>query len=159
MTRAHISWPTGGAAARAMTAALFVVALLLRVAVPAGWMPERTAAGVHLTPCPAAGPTMLADAGGQAMAMSHAHVAAMDAAMPMAMHGAHGGPGHDHGTGHDQPPCPFAAFGVAVAAPIPVPAPAPPLLAPAPATVPVLVAVGRGLAAPPPPATGPPAIG
>lgn len=118
-------------------------ALLLRMAIPAGWMPQASAAGVTLSWCAdsgASGPaalneakTLLAGAIGKKAPAEHKKSA--------------------------EQPC---AFAMAAAPLAPVdPIVAPPALAGAefipharPETAP-----GRGLAAPPPLATGPPRLG
>lgn len=122
---------------RLVVALVFACALLLRLAVPEGWMPVQNAAGWQLTMCDG----MATDAM-PAMAMDHGHKA----------------PDSDHRKS-DMGVCPFAGLGMAMAAPF-----VPPMLAPAPflavaaPLLPGVVAIGRGLAAPPPPPTGPPSI-
>lgn len=111
--------------------ALFALAALLRLAVPAGWMPAA-GSGFSITICTGTGPVQV-------------RAATRDG---------HGTPaGHDR----DDSGCPFAALGAALAAPL-VPLGAFPIVvAPVAGVVAAaVVAVGRGLAAPPPPATGPP---
>ena len=121
---------------------IFACALLLRLAVPAGWMPVAQADGrVRLALCPGAAP---------AASKHMAHVMGQRA--------------HDHGpASHDRgehaPPCAFT--GLALAAALPDVAPAPrllPIVAPPPAMRRALVSIGSGLAAPPPPQTGPPPL-
>ncbi|MFC3713241.1 hypothetical protein ACFOMD_11695 [Sphingoaurantiacus capsulatus] len=112
--------------------------LLLRILVPAGWMPAQ-AGGFAVTLCIDGGPVAAwIDADGRLT-----RTAKGDAGQEM--------PGKDT-------PCAFAAAGlpplpvlaVAIAEPLAVTLElAQPLALPA--------AIGRGLAAPPPPATGPPA--
>jgi hypothetical protein len=120
---------------RAMGLAVLLLAILLRIAVPSGWMPAGD--GRHIMPCP-----------GMAMPM------------PMAAHRAPSGhhdapdPAKSHGD-----TCAFAAFAV------PLLAPGDPWTAPvlvlaaswAAAGVPMRLIAARALAAPPPPPTGPPA--
>lgn len=130
------------AAKRAMLALLLACALLLRIAVPAGWMPVSDAQGTRLVPCSGAGP--------------------MEPGLPMAHAGM--GAGHTH---HGKAPephdgdhgCAFGSLSLALAQP---PAPAlalPPLVVAASSRLPAFVAaIGRGLAAPPPPSTGPPGL-
>lgn len=118
--------PFGGS----LAALLALLALLTRLAVPAGWMPA--AEGMRLMPCPAAGPVM--------------------AASPHRHHGSK----HDRKQGGDQS-CPFAAFATAIAAPADTPPPGLPATEPTAISVLCMIArVGAGLAAPPPPPTGPP---
>lgn len=116
--------------------ALFVVAMLSRALVPAGWMPVAGASGVLFVPCDGAGPVKT---GHHASAMHHG--------------GKHDAPGgHDAGS-H---PCVFANVTPALDAPA-IAAPLPPIAVPvAFALFCALVSVGHGLAAPPPPQTGPP---
>ena len=123
---------------RLIVALVFACALLLRLAVPEGWMPVEDAGGWRLTMCDG----MAADAM-PAMTMDH---------------GDHPAPDSDHRKS-DMGVCAFAGLGMAMAAPYlpPVPLPAPVLTGPTP-LVQAVVAIGRGLAAPPPPPTGPPAI-
>jgi len=121
---------------RRLLLAVFACAMLLRIAIPAGWMPVAQADGWRLTICPG----MTSGESVAAMPGMHHHKAPV---------------GHDQG----DRPCTFAGLGLAVALPDLPPAPA--LLAavaePA-SSAPGVVALGRGLAAPPPPATGPPAL-
>ncbi|HEU4959514.1 MAG TPA: hypothetical protein VFT56_03830 [Sphingomonas sp.] len=122
---------------RRLLLALFACALVLRIAIPSGWMPVADAGGWRLTVCDGMGP------------------AAAMAAMPGMAHHQHAPPPHDQG----DHPCTFAGLALAVALPDLVPVPVVPApLAMAPPAVAGLVAIGRGLAAPPPPATGPPAF-
>ena len=135
---------SGARRPRMLALALLACALLLRLLVPAGWMPVSDANGVHLTLCSGTGPmtmpSMAAMAPGKTMAGMAHH-------MPTDEQGA---PEH---------PCAFAHLGLAIAETrlpalmLPV---APATLVPA--GLAMLVSVGRGLAAPPPPQTGPPAI-
>lgn len=121
--------------------ALFLVAcaLLFRVAVPEGWMPQAHARGVTLTWCsgmgdaaPAEAKALIAKAVGEREAPKHKPTA--------------------------EQPCAFAAAAqpIAYAEPMAVPAPAmhqPIAFRPA-----LLPFPGRGLVAPPPFATGPPRL-
>lgn len=125
----------GGQKAQLLLAFAFICALLLRLTIPAGWMPAKTSHGWRLTICTGMGPAN---------------------AMPgMAMDHDKGSADRDKGSSV----CPFAGAGLAMAEPF-----TPPLLFPAPifaaTAFPLhdIVAIGRGLAAPPPPPTGPPAI-
>lgn len=113
--------------------ALVAFALLIRLLVPAGWMPAAEG-GYAITLCTSQGlTTAWVDEQGR-------------------IHkGEPGKAGVDH-------PCLFAGFAAALDAPLLAGA----LVAPLPAAIlppiaHVTVAIGRGLAAPPPPATGPPA--
>lgn len=111
--------------------ALVLLALLLRAAIPAGYMLGADASGsVVVEPC-----------SGQA------------AAPPMR----HGAGHHDHGQKSEMP-CPFGVLG-APAMPSAAPVVAAMAMAPAPAPISVLLPTPRlpRPAAPPPPATGPPA--
>ena len=132
--------------ARAMLAFVLLLALAVRTAVPAGWMPAFGERGFTLAPCSSWAP------------------AADERAPPEAAHGTHG----DHGTpaSEDMPeqpkhdsngqPCAFAALGLDLAKPD---AEAILAIASHPGVDPaqdITVAIGRGLAAPPPPSTGPP---
>lgn len=120
---------------------LIAAALLMRAAVPGGWMPDASAHGWRIIPCP-----------GTAPAAEHAH-----AAMPGM---AHHMPAKSAPARHDHPaesPCDFA--GAAQAASLPDFAPAPSLAPEAPPAAPVARLAAPAvlsLAAPPPPATGPP---
>ena len=123
-----------------MALILVACALLVRLLVPAGWMPTAHANGITLGWCSGSGDRLPAEA--QAM-MAKAMGTAHDQAAPK------------HKPSPDQP-CAFAAAAQAMAVVDPIPTLAPPcLLAEAPAAV--LVSVpGQGLVAPPPFATGPP---
>ncbi len=129
-----------------LAAAVIACALLLRLLVPAGWMPVSDAQGVHLTPCSGSGPMTMAMGPMKPMARGQT-VAGMTHPMPGDQQGV---PEH---------PCAFANLGLALAEPempvmmLPI---APAALVPA--GLAMLVSIGRGLAAPPPPPTGPPAI-
>jgi hypothetical protein len=122
-----------------LLALAFACALLLRLAVPEGWMPVQSASGWRLTICSGMGP--------------------IDTMPGMTMdHGAHKAPagGHDNAGSHV---CPFAGPGLATTSPLMAPLPViPPIFAATPLPLHDVVAIGRGLAAPPPPQTGPPAI-
>jgi hypothetical protein len=124
---------------RAVILAVLALALLARLAVPAGWMPVTDADGARLTICTGMG--------------------ALDAprhAMP-GMAERHGS--GDHKQSGDDHVCPFAAVALALAQPALPSIDLLPMVLPG--AVPLLriaVAVGRGLAAPPPPATGPPSL-
>ena len=116
---------------------LILCALLMRMVIPAGWMPTVDSAGyTRITIC--------ADAGRQD--------AWIDASGDLHK--------SDPGTQkHSQQPCVFAGLGAALAMPI-LGALDLPLAVNATACLLIcaLVAIGRGLAAPPPPATGPPTL-
>lgn len=130
-------WRHGRPTTQLLLAAVFACALLLRLAIPDGWMPVHEAQGWRLTICTGTGP--------------------LDAAPTMTMaHGGHKMPAGDH---HKAGVCPFTALGLAMVEPLVPPfAFVPPIFAAAPALLHEMVAIGRGLAAPPPPPTGPPAI-
>lgn len=126
---------------RAITVALLVCVLALRVAIPSGYMFDQEATGwPRLVACPADSPVPKAMAAmpGKSGHATHKH--------------RHQGSAADH-------PCAFAAASAAVdLAALPAP-----LLLPAeqvePAALLYLFArPGLGLAAPPPPKTGPPAL-
>ena len=121
---------------RRLLLALFACAMLLRVAIPEGWMPITDAGGIRLTICTGMGPVeTMADMPG----MNH----------------------HKAPAGQDQGdhPCTFAGLGMAAALPDLPPSPILPGAAAMPTLIVLgIVSVGRGLAAPPPPATGPPAL-
>lgn len=119
--------------------ALFLVAcaLLFRVAVPAGWMPEANARGITLAWCSGMGDSAPAEA----RALIAKAVGEKDT------------PKHKPAS---EQPCAFsaAAHPIASADPAPLPVPAarePVAIHPALRPIP-----GRGLVAPPPFATGPP---
>lgn len=118
--------------------ALVACALLLRAAMPAGWMPSAGADGVMRV-------SVCTGMGAQTMWIGR------DGAVH---HGEAPAPGH-----HDGQPCAFGALGVGLDA-TPGVAVAPPLAPPltVAAETRQRAAVGRGLAAPPPPATGPPRL-
>lgn len=125
-----------------LLALAFACALLLRLAIPEGWMPVQDASGWRLTICSGMGP-----------------VDAMPHVMPgMQMdHGAHKAPAGDHDNAGSHV-CAFAGPGLATATSLLTPLP---IVAPIFAAIELplhdVVAIGRGLAAPPPPPTGPPA--
>lgn len=131
---------SGAKRPRMVALAVLACAMLLRLLVPAGWMPVADANGVHLTPCSGTGPMTMPMASGQTMAGTAHH-------MPSDQQGA---PEH---------PCAFGHLSLAIAEPewpaliLPI---TPATLVPA--GLAALVSIGRGLAAPPPPPTGPPAI-
>lgn len=127
---------------QSVSLALIVCALLLRVVVPQGWMPERTTDGWRITICTGTAPMQMD----------------MPAAMAAAMKGdLHTPP--DRGRGHNDHPCAFAGCAAALSEPT-----LPAVILPKAAIAAWLtgsamhVAIGRGLAAPPPPATGPPPL-
>jgi hypothetical protein len=125
---------------RRVALVLVACALLVRLLVPAGWMPEARANGVTLGWCSGSGDPLPAEA--QAM-IARAMGTAQDQAAPK------------HKPAPDQP-CAFAAAAQAVAVVDPIPTLAPPcLVAEAPAQ-PLVPVPGQGLVAPPPFATGPP---
>ena len=113
--------------------ALFALVMLVRVLVPAGWMPVADAAGSHLALCDG-----------------------VMAAKPMV--GMAHGKAPMHHQGPSDHPCAFAGPAAAVETPVlqvPLPPAAPRHAA---VTDHLSAAVGHGLAAPPPPPTGPPAF-
>jgi hypothetical protein len=121
-----------------LLAMVFACALLLRLAVPEGWMPAQTSHGWRLTICTGMGP--------------------LEAMPDMAMdHGANKGtPGNHDKAGSI---CPFAGLGLATAEPFTPPFPfIAPIVTATAFPLHDIVTIGRGLAAPPPPPTGPPAI-
>ncbi len=125
-----------------LTVAILLAALLLRIAVPQGWMPVRLADGWRIMLCPGSGAMPAPDG------TAHAQMMAMPGMKPM--------PAGQH---HDaaEHPCAFSALAMALAEPAVPVVPAPMALAATwLATIGRAVAIGRGLAAPPPPATGPP---
>ena len=113
---------------------LILCALLLRIAVPAGWMPGADR-GTPITICTGAG---MAQAWIDGEGKVHKE----------------GGPQQ----GHDQP-CTYSVLGMAAHAAPDAPAVAPvrigELLVPG---AQFAAAIGQGLAAPPPPSTGPPSL-
>jgi hypothetical protein len=115
---------------------LIAFALLMRAAVPAGWMPVASANGPTITLCTGLG-------------MVEAWFDASGKIHKSAPH---------HGE-KESGACAFSGLGLAldVAAPPYLPGTIAERPASAPATH-LADAVGRGLAAPPPPATGPPAL-
>lgn len=124
-----------GAGWRRVLVLTALLALVLKIAVPPGFMPG-TSLSVPIIVCP-----------GQDRAIATGH------------HGGHGPskPGHDEA----DHPCAFTALGLAaIAAPVPGPDPMPVVVAvaaPIAMAMPVL-APGRGLAAPPPPSRAPPVL-
>lgn len=113
---------------------LLALALVMRLLVPAGWMPS--ADGRSITLCTSMGAV-------QAWVSTDGTV-------------------HEKAPGRDadkaSQPCIFAALGVAILAPDPVAGLAAIEAAPALLVAwAMAIAIGRGLAAPPPPPTGPPA--
>ena len=115
--------------------AFVVLALLLRVMVPAGWMPNASARGYAITLCTGMGAVSAwVDGDGRI---------------------------HKSRPGENRPdhPCVFSGFGAAVHLPsLSAIAIASPLAQAMPVPIAqTAVAIGRGLAAPPPPPTGPPA--
>ena len=135
---------SGARRPRMVALALLACALLLRLLVPAGWMPVSDAAGVHLTLCSGTGPMTMPPMGTMAHGRTMAGIA-------------HHMPSDQQGV--PEHPCAFGQLSLAIAEPK-LPALALPI-APAaliPAGLAALVSIGRGLAAPPPPPTGPPAI-
>jgi hypothetical protein len=123
--------------------AVLACALLLRLLVPAGWMPVSDATGMHLTLCSGTGP--------MAMPMAPmAHRMTVAGAAPHMPTDQQNAPEH---------PCAFAHLGLAIAEPtlsaLMLPATPGTLV---PVGIATLVSIGRGLAAPPPPPTGPPTI-
>jgi hypothetical protein len=123
--------------------ALVACALMLRMIVPAGWMPASNAHGFGITICTGMGPMEMPAIGMTQMS-----------AMPEM----HGTPDADEHQGSDHS-CVFADLGLAITAP-PALNVALPSIVRAAALVAILpaVSIGRGLAAPPPPATGPPLL-
>lgn len=124
---------------RAAILAVLALALLGRLAVPAGWMPVTDAYGTRLTICTGMGP-----------------LDAPQHTMPgMAGHHAPG----EHKQDYGDHVCPFAGAALALTEPTLPTLDLPPIavhdLAP---LLHIAVAIGRGLAAPPPPATGPPSL-
>ena len=126
---------------RAVILAVLALAVLARLAVPAGWMPVADANGPRLTICTGMGPLDGPDRAGSMPDMA-----------------AHHAPG-DHKQDYGNHVCPFAAAAVALAEPVLPTLDMPPVAAhERPPLRNLAVAVGRGLAAPPPPATGPPSL-
>lgn len=126
----------GGRTLHLLLALAFVGALLLRLAIPEGWMPVTGADGWRLTICTGTGP--------------------IDAMPGMAMpHGDNGDTADHHKSDHH--PCPFTVITPAIVAPVVPPvAVVAPTVMPLPVPTGLIVTIGRGLAAPPPPPTGPP---
>lgn len=149
---------SGRAMPRGLMLALLASALLLRILVPAGWMPASDGR-FAIVPCSGSGelgapePSPAAHAGHHGYGTHDAH----------ASHASHAGqdkPGHhQHQQGQADHPCTFAGLGFAFAEPVlPAPPPPPALLMAARPLPALAVSVGRGLAAPPPPSTGPPLL-
>lgn len=113
---------------------LVALALLVRVAIPQGWMPVAQADGFGFAICSGSGPA----AGWVDLDGSGEHKPDKSA--------------HDH-------PCAFAGMsapllgGADVSVALPAPA-----VAAIPSAAHLAAAIGHGLAAPPPPSTGPPAL-
>jgi hypothetical protein len=131
---------------RAPFALLLGCALLLRVLIPAGWMPAA-GGGLRIELCADGG----AMAGFEREAQRRFDQAVAGAA-------GHAGKSERSDDPRKDQPCAFSGLALAWTQPeaFGLLSPAPP---PAAAPVPALVAaVGRGLAAPPPPSTGPPAF-
>ncbi|MFW2831059.1 hypothetical protein [Sphingomonas sp. ID0503] len=115
----------------ALALLLVVLALGMRVLIPAGWMPSADRIGIEL--CTSAGPVTV----------------------KMAGHAMHHGK-HKPAERMDHP-CAFAGAGAVMVAPFePVDAVVAAFVAVRLFMLPSAVAIGRGLAAPPPPPTGPP---
>lgn len=131
---------------------MLALALLVRLVVPTGWMPEVDADGIRLTWCGSAGPP------------PPAYVAAMaETAERLGLTaGSHLPGSSDGGDGQKKPggdqPCTYAGLALAVLDPGAATLAAP-FVAASPQVRPAMVAtIGHGLAAPPPPATGPPLL-
>ncbi|WP_431470284.1 hypothetical protein [Sphingosinithalassobacter sp. LHW66-3] len=135
-------WNKGGFGGR-LVLALVACALLVRIAIPAGWMPQAHAGTVRIALCNAL-------PGAPAV---HSARALLEAAIPAP----DGDPAPDAGA---DSPCAFAGMALAVSLPQAPPASAPSRSADRAVPFPDRTgpAPGRGLAAPPPPATGPPAF-
>jgi hypothetical protein len=115
--------------------------MLMRLLVPAGWMPIETATGGWaITPCTGSGSMQMAKAGPITAAMKGM---------------GHGSEQQDHGSGDH--PCAFSSLAMALDEPPPLVIDLPKLVvATWLASSDITVSIGRGLAAPPPPSTGPP---
>ena len=134
---------SGGAFSRQLGALLLAAALLLRVAVPAGWMPVASAHGIAMEPCSGHGAMAMPDMPGAT-------------AMPD-MPGRPGKPGHDPAPAHDMP-CGFGAIAETAPPPDAAIAPAPPSrFVGVSLALPAHPRRGSGLGTPPRPSTGPPA--
>ncbi len=118
--------------------ALLLLACALLFKVPAGWMPQASAAGITLGWCSGTG---------------HAVPAEAKALLTKALDGTEkpAKPAPDQ-------PCAFAAAAQPFAAADPVPALLSPAAPETPAFAPLALIPGRGLAAPPPRSTGPPLL-
>ena len=123
---------------RRLALLLVACALLLRTAMPAGWMPEANAAGLTLKWC--------ADAGERAAPAEAATLLAKATGKPLPSKPAHS---------TDQP-CPFAAAALPLAAGDAAPLPSPAMAQTAAFVADFPSIPGLGLVAPPPFATGPP---
>lgn len=137
---------------RQFGALLLAAALLLRVAIPAGWMPVAGPDGLVLTICSGTSPMTL-----PAAAMDHAMVGMGPAMAGMDHGGRHGAADAPAVPAHEQP-CPFTALVLAAppAGPAVLPLPGVAYLAPAEARRAAFLRAGIG--APPRPATGPPLL-
>ena len=112
---------------------LVAFALMMRLLVPAGWMPATDGRAVTLCTGMGAVEMWIADDG------------TLHEKAPVQ-------------PGKTTESCVFAALGAAIVTPDLAPVIAPPAIAAAPiAGTALTIAIGRGLAAPPPPPTGPPA--
>lgn len=124
---------------RRLAATLFALGFLLRVLVPAGWMPAHDGHALNLMPC-----------SGWADALT---------ATPATAHEDHGGHGKGEHKGKldTSAPCTFAAAAAKIAGAPTTTVPTAPLVAEtAQAFAMALGSVRQGLVAPPPPSTGPP---
>ncbi|MBD3730613.1 MAG: hypothetical protein IE933_13010 [Sphingomonadales bacterium] len=124
---------------RAWPMVLVAAALLLRIAVPAGWMPERDNDGaMQITLCTGYGLVQAwVDEDGKL----------------------HRGSPDDDGKSKAPDHCPFTAAAASLALAAQPTLPEPPVqLREIPAPERLATIPGRGLAAPPPPPTGPPAL-
>ena len=127
---------------------LLACALVLRILVPAGWMPAH-GHGLAIQIC----------ADGSADAPDPAFAAAAQQRFEEAVGSALAGRHNPQG-GHDgkSQPCVFSALALAwMGTDVGELAPPPPIIRAADTDTALSIAVGRGLAAPPPPSTGPPA--
>ncbi len=132
---------TSGTAMQRVALMLVACALLLRILVPAGWMPVANASGIAFNWC--------SDSSGSAVQLRAAALLSKAVGKEQAP---------DPAPASDHQPCAFAAAAqpvTGVAAAELAPPPAPDRVA----ALPRLTAVpGRGLAAPPPLSTGPPLL-
>jgi hypothetical protein len=122
---------------RRLALLLVACALLFRVAIPAGWMPEAHAQGITLAWCSGMGDAAPAEAG----AMIAKAIGEPEAPK--------------HKPASDQP-CAFSAAAQPVAHAEPAPLPSPAAQEPLAVHPALALFPGRGLVAPPPFATGPP---